>query len=257
MARETVELQGIEIDVLDLEGLLERVRRFVRDGGRHRILHVNVHTLNQARRDPACRRALQRADLVYCDGEGVRLGARLLGRRLPQRMTGADWIHDLCALAQAEGFSLYFLGGEPGMAERAGQRLQGRYPTLRVAGCHHGYFEKKAQENEEVVRKVNKSAPDILLVGFGTPLQERWIEENFEWLRVPVVWAMGATLDYVAGKVPRAPEWMYRHGLEWLFRLTWEPGRMWRRYLVGNALFLLRILRERIAREGHDRLPPP
>lgn len=246
MTRETIELQGIEIDVLDTAGLLARVRDFIRDGGRHKVLHVNVHTLNQARRDPACRRALQEADLVYCDGEGVRLGARLLGRRLPQRMTGADWIYDLCALGQAEGFSLYFLGGEPGMAELASWSLGERYPVLQVVGCHHGYFEKKGQENKEVIQRINESAPDILLVGFGTPLQERWIEENFGQLRAPVVWAMGATLDYVAGKVPRAPEWMCRHGLEWLFRLIWEPGRMWRRYLVGNALFLLRILRDRL-----------
>ena len=182
---------------------------------------------------------------MYCDGEGVRLAARLLGHHLSQRMTGADWIYDLCAVCQAQGFSLYFLGGGQGIAAQAAQKLHQQYPRLQVVGAHHGYFDHVGSENDRVVVQINALSPDILLVGFGTPAQEKWIGRNAERLNVPVLWAVGALVDFVAGEVPRAPRWMLDHGLEWLFRFLVEPRRMFGRYLIGNPLFILRVLRQR------------
>jgi N-acetylglucosaminyldiphosphoundecaprenol N-acetyl-beta-D-mannosaminyltransferase len=209
-------------------------------------MYANVHVLNTACRDPELRLVLNQADLVYCDGSGVVLGARILGRHLPGRMTGADWIHDLCATCQKRGLSLYFLGGEPGIADRAATKLVEQYPSLKIVGTHHGHYDHQGLENEDVLATIDVLRPDIVLVGFGTPLQEKWIGCNSGRLETPVVWAVGALVDFVAGKTPRGPRWMLEHGLEWLYRLWVEPRRLWRRYVLGNPLFIWRVLKERV-----------
>lgn len=243
---EAVDVLGVRVDSLTRRDLLRQVASILRSGRRGRVMYANVHTLNIAYRDGELRRHLNGADVVYCDGEGVRLAARLLGGYLPQRMTGADWIYDLCAVFQAQGYSLYFLGGEPGVAARAADKLGRQYPGLQVVGTHHGHYDHNGPENDQVIAQINTVRPHVLLVGFGTPLQEKWIARNFEKLNVPVVWAVGALLDFVTGKAPRAPRWMLGCGLEWLGRLVAEPRRLWRRYLVGNPLFLWRVLRQRL-----------
>jgi N-acetylglucosaminyldiphosphoundecaprenol N-acetyl-beta-D-mannosaminyltransferase len=237
---------GVRVDDVSLSGLINKVEGFVASGGCHRLMYANVHVLNTAYHDPELRRILNRADLVYCDGAGVKLGAYLLGHRLPERMTGADWIHDLCVLCQERGFSLYFLGGEPGIAALAAGRLQARHPGLRVAGTHHGHYEHYGPENDEIIAEIDALHPDILLVGFGTPRQEKWIDRHAGGLGVPVVWAVGALVDFVSGKTPRAPRWMLEHGLEWLYRLLVEPGRLFARYVIGNPLFIGRVLAQRL-----------
>jgi N-acetylglucosaminyldiphosphoundecaprenol N-acetyl-beta-D-mannosaminyltransferase len=244
--RITVDILGTRVDGVSLAGLLKRVEEFVASGGRHRVLYANVHVLNTACRDPELRRVLNRADLVYCDGAGVKLGAWLLGHRLPERMTGADWIHELCAFCQERGFSLYFLGAEPGVAALAAEKLRAKYPGLIISGTHHGHYEHYGPQDDEVIAEINALRPDILLVGFGTPLQEKWIAHHSARLEAPVVWAVGALVDFVSGKTPRAPRWMLNHGLEWLYRLLTEPRRLFGRYVIGNPLFIGRVLAQRL-----------
>jgi N-acetylglucosaminyldiphosphoundecaprenol N-acetyl-beta-D-mannosaminyltransferase len=200
-------------------------------------MYVNVHCLNVAQRDPAYARILADADLVYCDGTGVRLGARLARRPIPERMTGADWIHDLCRRAVRDGLRLFLLAGEPGVAESAAAALRVRYPGLQIVGTLPGYG-----AGAGAVAEINGSSADILLVGMGTPTQEKWIVRYGDQLDAPVIWAVGALFDFVSGKLPRGPRWMTDHGLEWLCRLAAEPRKLWRRYLIGNPLFLLRIM---------------
>lgn len=154
-------------------------------------------------------------------------------------MTGADWVHDLCRLAIRDGLSLFLLGGAPGSADEAARVLCGLYPGLRVAGTAPGYA-----VGTEVIARINQARPDVLLVGMGTPTQEKWIDAHRGELAVPVVWAVGALFDFVSGRIRRGPRWMTGHGLEWLCRLAVEPKKLWRRYLVGNPLFLWRIIRE-------------
>jgi len=243
---DVVDVLGVRINPLTQRDLLRQVASVLRSGCRAQVMYANVHTLNTACRDGKLHHLLNQADIVYCDGEGVRLAARLLGRYLSQRMTGADWIYDLCATCQERGFSLYFLGGEPGVAALAAEQLQAQYPGLRVAGTHHGHYDHNGRGNDAVIAEVNALHPDILLVGFGTPLQEKWIDRHFERLDVPVVWAVGALVDFVTGKKPRAPRWMLNHGLEWLYRLWAEPWRLWRRYIIGNPLFIWRVLMQRL-----------
>ena len=172
----------------------------------------------------------------------MRLAAKALEVDIPHRMTGADWIWDLAALCERNGQSVYLLGSEPGVADAAARRLRRRHPRLRVAGHHHGYFEPGSPHDERVVEDINSRRPDIVLVGMGTPKQELWVQHNAARLDADVVWTVGALFDFVSGRVPRAPAWLADNGLEWIFRLAIEPQRMWRRYLLGNPVFLSRVL---------------
>ena len=243
-----VEILGVGLDALTRRELLEQVLSIVRSAGRAQIMYANAHVLNTAYGDPELRHVLNQADLVYCDGAGARWAARLLGQQLPERMTGADWIYDLCRLCQDQGIRLYILAGEPGVAAQAADRLQLLYPRLQIAGTHQGYFEHTGPENAAIIAQINAAHPDILLVGLGTPHQEKWIARSWEQLDLPVVWAVGAVVDYVVGKQPRAPGWMLEHDLEWLGRLASDPQRLWKRYLLGNPLFLYRVVRQRVSR---------
>ncbi len=231
--------------------LLQRITGWVAGGGPcKRVMYVNAHVLNQSREDPDLRAALEHADLVYCDGYGVRLAAKALDVEIPHRMTGADWIWDLASLCEAAGASVYLLGGDPGVAAQAAVRLRRAHPALRIAGTHHGYFQLGSAHDDRVVEDINARRPDIVLVGMGTPKQELWVQRSAERLDARVLWTVGALFDYVSGRVPRAPASLADNGLEWIFRLAIEPQRMWRRYLVGNPVFLSRVMAQARRRHG-------
>ena len=235
----------IDIQTAPPAELLRRILAFTENGRRHRVTYVNAHVLNQSFSNPALRRALQASDLVYCDGYGVRLAARLVGRPVPYRMTGADWIWGVASLCQATDRSLYLLGSHPGASTEAVGALKRWYPDLSVLGSHHGYFDAESPHSERVLEHIADHRPDILLVGMGTPQQELWVDRNFDRIEAGVTWTVGALFDYLAGHTPRAPHWLSDNGLEWIFRLAVEPRRMWRRYLLGNPAFLYRVHQER------------
>lgn len=241
-----VNILGVHVHRLGMTDLIQAVVQRAKSGARSTVLYANVHVLNTAYGDEGLQRILNQADLVYCDGAGVRLGARLLGFHLPPRMTGADWIEPLCAACAAEGITLYLLGSRPGVAGRAAELLQRRHPALRIAGTQHGYLADPG-ECTAAITSINAAHAHILLVGMGTPIQERWIAAHRDELEVPVVWGVGALFDFVAGIQPRGPRWMLDSGLEWLYRLCSDPRRLWQRYLVGNPLFILRILRQKLS----------
>jgi N-acetylglucosaminyldiphosphoundecaprenol N-acetyl-beta-D-mannosaminyltransferase len=156
----------------------------------------------------------------------------------------------LAELSEREQWTMYFLGAKPGIAENAALRLRNRYPNLRIVGTRHGYFDKTpaSPENESVVQDINRVAPNILLVAFGMPLQEHWLMENWENINADIALTGGAALDYVSGRLRRAPRWMTDSGLEWLGRLLIEPSRLWKRYLLGNPAFLWKVILQRWGR---------
>jgi N-acetylglucosaminyldiphosphoundecaprenol N-acetyl-beta-D-mannosaminyltransferase len=240
----------IPIDLAQPTELLRRITSWVDGGGTRRVMYVNAHVLNQSRASEELRSALERADLVYCDGYGVRLAAKALGVEIPHRMTGADWIWGLAGLCEANEQSIYLLGSEPGVAREAAQRLHRWFPRLSIVGTHHGYFDLDSPHDQRVVEDINARRPDIVLVGMGTPKQELWVERRAAQLDVDVLWTVGALFDYVSGRVPRAPAWLADNGLEWIFRLAIEPQRMWRRYLLGNPVFISRVLSQARARRA-------
>ena len=213
-------------------------------------MYVNIHAINLAQDHAWFRNFVNGSEVVYCDGFGIKWGARLLGLRIPERLTPPDWISMLAAECTRKHYSLFLLGAHPGVGELAGVTLKQQFTGLNIAGIQHGYFDKSndSKENEAVLQAINDARPDILLVGLGMPLQEHWLMENWERLNVKVALPVGALFDYLAGKFPRAPHWMTDHGLEWLGRLIIEPGRLWRRYLLGNPRFVWLVLKQWLSR---------
>jgi N-acetylglucosaminyldiphosphoundecaprenol N-acetyl-beta-D-mannosaminyltransferase len=242
----------IPIDLADPAELLRTMSGWAAARETRRVMYVNAHVVNQSHTTPGLGDALRRADLVYCDGYGVRLAARVLNLPVPHRMTGADWIWGLAALCEMSRHPLYLLGSEPPIAREAAARMRHWYPRLDVVGAHHGFFDLDSPHNERVIEHINAHGPRIVLVGMGTPKQELWVDRYADQLDGAVVWTVGALFDYVSGRMPRAPRWLADNGLEWIFRLAIEPQRMWRRYLLGNPVFLARVLGEakRTARTG-------
>jgi exopolysaccharide biosynthesis WecB/TagA/CpsF family protein len=239
-----VSVLGVKVGVLSSQAALEGIKELLAKGGAHSLFFVNAHTLNLAYEDPEYRAALNSADLVLNDGIGVEIAARLFGVRFPENLVGTDFIPKLCTLARDRNLSLYLLGSKPGVAEMAATKLQRSFPGIDVVGTHHGYFSK--EEEDEVIRAIQEASPDVLLVGFGNPLQEKWIALHRGLLRVPLSLGVGAFIDFVAGRVRRAPCWAQRARMEWVFRLVLEPRRLWRRYIQGNPKFLWRVLRARV-----------
>jgi N-acetylglucosaminyldiphosphoundecaprenol N-acetyl-beta-D-mannosaminyltransferase len=245
---EAIHLLGVRIHALTLDQLLAIIETTVKAERRAIVANVNVHALNLAYERPWFRDFLNQSQVVFCDGFGVKWAARLVGQHLPERITYADWTWRLAELAQVRDLTLFFLGARPGVAERAADRLKQRCPKLRVLGVQHGFFDKTpgSPENEAVLRAINAVRPNILVLGLGMPLQERWLLENWERVEAGVALTGGAVFDYISEAVQRGPRWMTDHGLEWLARLLIEPRRLWKRYLIGNPLFLIRVLRQRL-----------
>lgn len=239
---------GVNVHLLQGHTIRPLIREYISRGEKRLVLNVNCHCLNLAYERAWLREFLNSADLVFCDGVGVLLGARLLGERLPERIPFTDWDWGLGEASEESGYSLFLLGARPGVAERAAARLREAHPQLKIAGTHHGYFDKarNSAENRAVIQRVNSVRPNVLIVCFGMPLQEQWLMENWADLQANVTMVGGAALDYIAGEVRRPPLWMRRCSLEWLGRVVIEPRRLWRRYLIGNGQFLARVLMQRM-----------
>jgi N-acetylglucosaminyldiphosphoundecaprenol N-acetyl-beta-D-mannosaminyltransferase len=240
-----VTLCGVEVDAVTPAEALGRIETMIAAGRPRMMAVVNASKLTLAKDDPELGRILARADLVTADGMSVVWGARLLGARLPGRVTGIDTMQAVVERAAERGWSVFFLGATERSIEDAVERLRVAHPRLRVAGYHHGYF--RGREGD-VVELVRAARPDVLFVGMGSPAQELFLDENLERLGVPFSLGVGGSFDHVAGHVRRAPVWMQRAGLEWLDRLAREPRRLWRRYLFGNARFAMMLVRERLRR---------
>ena len=245
---ERIEILGVKVGVSHPDEVLNYIENVIRKSRRALIANVNVHALNLAYEQDWFRLFLNKADLVFCDGMGVRLGAQLLGFDLPERFTPADWIWRLAALSEHDEFSLFLLGSQPGVVENAAQVLVERFPKLKIAGTHHGFFDKTpgSIENSKVLDLINTTSSDILLVGFGMPLQERWLQENWPHIQVNIAIPCGALFEYLSGDLPRGPRWMTEHYLEWLARILISPHRYLKRYLNDIPIFLYRILKQRL-----------
>ncbi|MGB2869503.1 MAG: WecB/TagA/CpsF family glycosyltransferase [Bacteroidota bacterium] len=245
-----VDVLGVPVHALDRHALTELLQELPEGKTRGWLSYVNVHAVNLANELPWFRDFLRESLITYCDGEGVRLGSKIIGKPLPERIVLTDWIYDVCATAQEQKWKLYLLGSTDIVLEKTVRTLQTRYPDLRFAGFHNGFF--KPQENGSIVSTINRSRPDILIVGMGMPRQEKWILENIRNLKVHLIMNAGSCFDYVSGEKRRCPAWMGRLGLEWLFRLMLEPRRLWKRYLIGNPLFLMRVIRARLTARGRQ-----
>lgn len=247
-----VHVLGIPVHPISAEQLVETIIAWGKEPGLRRVYHVNVHAMNFAHDLPEYRKYLQSADLVFCDGYGVKLGARIVNVDIPYRTSALDWVDDFASATAAANQSVFALGEVDGIADKFQRMLAERHPGYRNAGSHHGFFEKEGPENDRLVNMINSSGATHLLVGFGMPLQERWIEANAPKLRVRVAIAFGGTYKVRTGDYWRAPRWITDNGLEWAVRLAKNPIQHFRRYVIGNPRFVGRLIKSRL-RDGVGR----
>ncbi len=208
------------------------------------LCYVNAHSLNLAYKSPDYREALHSADLVLNDGIGVQLGARMQGKSFPENLNGSDFTLRVLEIAARQGWRVFLYGGVAGVAEAARANLTAQIAGLDVVGVCDGY---SFDDEREVIARVRASEADLLIVALGQPKQELWLHTNLERTGCRLGLGVGAFLDFQSGRMPRAPRWMNAAGIEWVYRLAQEPGRMWRRYVVGNPTFLWRAWRSRHA----------
>jgi len=230
-------LLGIIYDNVSMTEALDDIFSSLQNRVRRKIAFVNADCFNKGFVNPAYRELLTHFDQVYPDGSGVALAGRLLGQPVKANVNGTDMLPLLAERAAKQGFSLYLLGAKPGAAEKMRDNLVARFPELRVVGCHDGYCLENVEDD------INQAKPDLLLVALGVPLQEQFIADRFASLQAGVMIGVGGLFDFYSGNMPRAPRWLRRLGLEWTFRLAMEPRRMFRRYVLGNPLFVWRVLR--------------
>jgi N-acetylglucosaminyldiphosphoundecaprenol N-acetyl-beta-D-mannosaminyltransferase len=239
----TVRVLGVDITDATKQEAVELMAAWVRaaDERTRAVFIVNAHTLNLACDDASFRAVLADADVVFGDGTGVRLAARLKGVSLRDNLVGTDLLPAFFRAHLASGYRYFLLGAAPDTVHRAARRLRCAYPGIQIVGHHHGYV--GAAETAEVIDMINQASPDMLLVAMGNPIQEQWIDRYRDALRVPVCIGVGGLFDHWAGNLRRAPEWVQAAGIEWVQILLQQPHK-WRRYLVGNPKFVVRALRD-------------
>ena len=236
----------IPVDRIGLSDMLDIVANSLTRRNPQTIFYANSHAVTLAETNPQFAAAMNSADTVFCDGFGAYFASRVLGAPIPERFTWPDWMEPLGETCRDNGASMFFLGAKEGVADTAGKKMETAVPGLRVH-AHHGHFPKDDASSRRIIDLINRSGAKVLLVGFGMPLQELWITKYRNELAPLVVFANGATFDYVAGHIRRGPRWLTSYGFEWLTRLVVEPRRLWRRYLLGLPEFALLVARQRLA----------
>ncbi len=239
---------GVRIACVDMAQALTRIERFIEEGGSHRVVSVNLDTLRHSQRDQRFQEALNSADLAVADGAPLVWVSRLFGQPLPERVAGVDMADRCAELAAAKGYGLFLLGAAPGVAQATARALAEKYPGLRIVGTYTPPFgEWSAEEEGYIGERIRRARPDILLVALSTPRLELWNHRHAGEWGVPVTFGVGAAFDMLSSGVRRAPVWMQRSGLEWLFRLWQEPARLWRRYLLHDVPVLVQLIRSGLA----------
>lgn len=236
---EKVDVLGVPVHPGTLSQARERVFSLLSEEKRgNAVFSINPEIVMAAKKDRSFAEILKKGSLNLPDGIGVVWASRLLGKQVPERIAGYDLVREILPECARRGYRVYLLGGKPGVAREAGRKIEREYPGLKVAGTSHGYF--SGEETEKIREELRQGAPDVLLVGLGFPRQERFIAENAEALGIPVSLAVGGTIDGLAGRTRRAPVFLQRIGLEWLYRII--RMRRWDRFLSLSRFVVLVLL---------------
>ncbi len=241
--RKTVDILGVPVDNITMTEAVTKIGAFIEEGGIYAIYTPNAEIMMAAQRDPELRDILVKADMLTADGAGVVLAARLLGRRLQEKVSGVDLVGEVFRVYSGSGLRVFLFGSKPGVAEDAAEKIKMDYPGIIIAGCRNGYF--TVDQNDEIVNTINITKADLLIVALGAPKQEKWIFSHKDKLNVKVCMGVGGTLDIYAGKAKLAPDFFRRNGLEWLYRLCKEPRRAVR--VLDLPKFMIRVLLAKIA----------
>jgi N-acetylglucosaminyldiphosphoundecaprenol N-acetyl-beta-D-mannosaminyltransferase len=234
-------LLGLDIDNITMEEAISMMQQSLKQQKQCSIFFVNPDCLNKTIADGEYRSVLKASDHIFPDGVGLIMAGKLLKSPLRENINGTDMLPFLCRMAAAEDHSIFLLGGKPGIAEQAAAAIHRDF-GVRIAGTSDGYFDRERQ-SERIIQAINSSGASILLVAFGAPLQEKWIAGHRHQLQPGILMGVGGLFDFYSGNIRRAPRWIREIGFEWIYRILQEPARMWRRYVIGNPLFLYRVMK--------------
>jgi len=237
------QILGVPVDVQTLDGALTLLQDWCRSDQKYYVSTCTVYTIMCAQDDPAVKQALLHADMVTADGMPLVWMHRVVGFHAAQRVYGPDLLLALCENTREQHIGHFFIGGTPGVAEQLVDNLRAKYPGITISGVAAPSVDHTSPEiDASAIDVINASNASIVWVGLGSPKQDVWMEMYRPYLKAPLLIGVGAAFDFIAGSKKQAPLWMRRSGLEWLFRLLQEPGRLWKRYLLYNPRFLLAIL---------------
>lgn len=239
-----VDILGVHVNAIDRTAALDQISRWTSENERQYVCVTGVHGVMECQDDAELRRIHNESGLTVPDGMPMVWLGRLAGAKWMERVCGPDLMLQLCEASAKNGWTHFFYGGAPGVAEKLAERLCEAYPGLRVGGTYTPPFrDLEESEKDEISSLINEAEPDLVWVGLSTPKQERWMDEFRGRLAAPALLGVGAAFDLHAGLTTRAPRWMQRSGLEWLYRLLTEPRRLWRRYLTNNPRFIWKAMR--------------
>jgi N-acetylglucosaminyldiphosphoundecaprenol N-acetyl-beta-D-mannosaminyltransferase len=245
--RRRTPLLGLPVDNVSIDEAVNLILNRLRQTTPTRACFINADCVNVAWRNAEYRRLVRSADLSFADGVGLRIAGRWLRRPLRDNVNGTDLFPVLCEGLQKTSHRVFLLGGRPGVAADVAEWIDEKFPGVTVCGVRSGFY---APEDEAaVVREIAETQPDLLLVGLGEPRQTEWVARNLKATGATVGMGVGGLFDFYSGRIPRAPEWFRRHGLEWAYRMWQEPKRLWRRYVLGNSVFLTRLAAIRLRRK--------
>ncbi|THV28418.1 WecB/TagA/CpsF family glycosyltransferase [Glycomyces paridis] len=237
-----VDVLGVGVSTVNQAMALDEVTRWVDDAERHYVCVTGVHGVMESQRDPELLAIHNASGLTTPDGMPMVWAGRKAGAEWMDRVYGPDLMLNVLGRAAERGWSSFLYGGKDGVPELLAEKLIARIPGLKIAGTYSPPFRPLTEdEDDAIVKRINDSGAQLVWVGLSTPKQERWMAAHRDRLTAPALFGVGAAFDFHAGLVPQAPPWMQRNGLEWFYRLTKEPKRLWRRYLVNNPAYLRQI----------------
>ncbi len=237
---ERLEILGVGIDRIDSQQALQQIGEFIENGEPHQIVTANAEIIYQASKNEKMRNVINAAQMVTADGSGVVWASRQLGQPLAQRVTGIDLVNSICQQSAKEKWKIYILGSAPGVAATAAVNIRNKFPGCNIIGTHHGYF--NAKEEKQILAELEQLKPDVLFVALGAPKQEYWIADHIQKLGIPVAMGIGGSMDVLSGNVKRAPKWMQKMSLEWLYRLLIQPTRFKR--VLALPKFMLAVKKQ-------------
>ncbi|MFQ3549752.1 MAG: WecB/TagA/CpsF family glycosyltransferase [Armatimonadota bacterium] len=240
--KQIVEILGVKIDIIDMYRAVEQVCSFVQSGTAHIIVTADAYNIVTCKNDPEFKKIVNNADLVTADGAGILKGSKILGCPIPYKVSGIDLLEEICKTASKEGFGVYLLGAAPTIAEKAAEKLKEKYPGLIISGVRDGYFTET--DEEKIVNEIKSSGAKVLFVGMGIPKQEKWISKHLDNLGVSVAMGVGGSFDVISGNIQRAPKWMQKHGLEWLYRIIKDPKKIYKVSVLPK--FVMMVYKEKL-----------
>lgn len=242
------EIFDLKLDSLTMEETIQEVKKYIENGVKCQHVVLNAGKVVLANKNENLRNVINDCEIINADGQSVVWAARFLGNRIPERVAGIDLMYNLLSLAEKNGYGVYFFGAREEVLGKAIQAITGLYPKLIVSGKRNGYFTDK--DIASIIEDMNNSKAKMLFVGFSSPMKEFWLKQHMPQINIPFCMGVGGSFDVAAGTTKRAPLWMQKLGLEWFYRFLQEPGRMWRRYLVGNMEFIKLTIKAKLSKAG-------